>query len=52
MFNVETLYKVLENLLTNNLSTSSKTNEAKINLINNYNIINTINSYIKLFNYV
>jgi len=52
MFNVETLYKVLENMLTNNLSTSSKTNEAKINLINNYNIINTINSYINLFNYV
>ena len=52
MINVETLYKVLENMLTNNLSTTSKTNEAKNNLINNYNINDTINSYIKLFNYV
>ena len=52
MINVETLYKVLENMLTNNLSTTSKTNEAKKNLINNYNINDTINSYIKLFNYV
>jgi len=52
MFNVETFYKVLENMFTNNLSTNLKTNEAKKNLINNYNINDTINSYLKLFNYV
>ena len=52
MFNVETFYKVLENMFTNNLSTNLKTNEAKKNLINNYNINDTINSYLKLFNHV
>ncbi|MEK9874919.1 MAG: glycosyltransferase family 4 protein, partial [Pelagibacteraceae bacterium] len=51
MFNPETLYNILENTLTNNLSTKSKTIEAKNNLINHYNINNTINSYIKLFDY-
>ena len=40
-----------ENTLTNNLSTKSKTIEAKNKLINHYNINNTINSYIKLFDY-
>ncbi len=33
MFNVKTLYNILENILTNNLSTLSKINEAKNNLI-------------------
>jgi len=51
MFNVETLYNILENTLKNNLATKSKTIEAKNKLINNYNINNTINSYIKLFDY-
>ena len=51
MFNVETLYNILENTLTNNLATKSKTIEAKNKLINHYNINNTINSYIKLFDY-
>jgi len=51
MFNVETLYNILENTLKNNLATKSKTIEAKNKLINHYNINNTINSYIKLFDY-